>query len=282
MESEISLKYAIILTRFDEFFKPNTGINFIYMSLGGYPNNIIPMVRELKGVTENSLPPFYFTEYKHDYFLPCLTNYIAILDIRDMYPILNYYYDLFDDKKKVEMVDYLKKNSESIFKDYRRCIDDEPIKIIEIKKWITRTEISKPKVYETEFNLFCLEEKQLDTVIATLLEKGIISEKNKINVYSFFENDFTKSVQFKTQKTIIVDLIHRMIFGKKYDKKKFLMKEAAYKLDCTIQFYNSKKKEYSSIKQQDLNKRGFSGAGLIPNDESKRLLLNIFPEVKIK
>ena len=273
MNTEIPFKFQIQLSRLERFYTQNPKwadqVNQVYRVIRCREiNNII---KELKEKRKRTKFGYTFYDYKNPLFVPCLANYLAIINIGEILPLLKFYWECIEEKKV--FLDSLEKVWADSWTDYINCIGDIYNKFDTVSKWVEQQNSNLQDNVDSQKTIFNLTADEIETIIFQLVKNDIILNEEQMAISNFLNNNFEKQVRFNTNKIVILDLLKRLIFKKDY-KKYFSKKQVAQTLNGKIYYFNNRKKTYLGISTKGLAD-GFSES-LTPGI---RLLLSTFPEI---
>lgn len=292
MNTEIPFKFQIQLSRLEKFYTQNPkwdGGNHIYRVIRSETiektekgqNLVILLVieniiKELKIDRTRTKFGYTFCDYKNPLFVPCLANYLAVINIGEILPLLKFYWECIEYKGKKVFLDSLEKVWADSWTDYINCIGDIYNKFDTVSKWVEQQNSNlQDNVYSQE-TIFNLTADEIETIIFQLVKNDIILNEEQMAISNFLNNNFEKQVRFNTNKIVILDLLKRLIFKQDY-KKNYTKLQIAQTFGGLICYFNNRKKTYLGISTKCLA-NGFSQS----STPRIRLLLSTFPEIDLK
>lgn len=274
---ELPEKYAINLKAFDLIFLNHLWIwKLMRTSYGedlGY--GIKYYVEKAKLELLSKKRTLYLIEIDNSTFLPCLINYLAIVEINIGSKILETTYGLYEIKQKIKLVTFFEKYLDSTFKDYENIIADFSNKLEYYKEFIKKQHaLLNPSKERKQVTIFNLTPFQIEQIVEELTLKNIINKKDGVLLRKFLENEPNIKLKFLAEKIQVTDFLKRVLFAK---KNKYSKKAIAKALDKRLLYFTAKTKRFHPIPLKSII-NDFSNTLAIPKSEGKRLLLTMFPD----
>lgn len=279
MEKEIPEKFAIHLDRFDFVFKFK-----VQWEWGGVYRNLYKIgdeVLQIGGIVELAKQDrrtfkneFSQRVTKSNYFFPLLLNYLAVVEITEIQPLLDFYFDKFlSEEEKQSFIDFLDENLQWVYYDFKNCVSDIAFKKALILEWLKTSKVATPARKKYIIKVFRLSDSEIKILSNFLVDNRLVTENARGDIEAFFRNDFNRKVEIEAPKNKIADLISRIAFRDKEEKNN--KNAVAIQLGDKVSYH--RKGTFVPIGAKNFE-TFFSDSNKTPS-KFKRFLIDQFPEL---